>query len=73
MLLMNVLLGTDAPVVLSAIGYCRILPMHARSARNGAGKVTGVGGLALLAGVLLLGQIVGQLEFDRTWSWRRRI
>lgn len=45
------------------IGYWRHLPEGRQGARM-ALAVTGGGGLAMLAGVLLLGQIVGSFEFD---------
>jgi multicomponent K+:H+ antiporter subunit A len=48
------------------IGYWR----HRADARQGARMalaITGAGGLALLAGVLVLGRIVGSHDLDACW------
>ncbi|GMN81158.1 hypothetical protein GmRootV512_53670 [Variovorax sp. V512] len=56
-------LGAHQPVLLS----CSSATGHRRDARRGARMaltVTGAGGLCLLAGVLVLGRIVGSYELD---------
>ena len=67
----GLLLGADQPLLVPAD---RLLAPHAGRARDGARMaltVTAAGGLCLLAGVLLLGHIVGSYDLDARAGRRR--